>query len=63
MEMYLPPMAATMPHIGHLLHHQELAKSVEITTFISMVFQITLSAKEIKLGTAELKNDWPKAKS
>ncbi len=28
-----------------------------------MVFQITLSAKEIKLGTAELKNDWPKAKS
>jgi hypothetical protein len=28
-----------------------------------MVHQITLSAKDIKLGTAELKNDWPKAKS
>ncbi len=28
-----------------------------------MVYQITLSARDIKLGTAELKNDWPKAKS
>ena len=24
-----------------------------------MVYQVTLSAKEIKLNTAELKNDWP----
>jgi hypothetical protein len=28
-----------------------------------MVYQITLSAKEMKIGNAELKNDWPKAKS
>lgn len=28
-----------------------------------MVYQITISAKEIKLGTAQLINDWPKAKS
>lgn len=28
-----------------------------------MVYQITISAKDIKLGSAELKNDWPKAKS
>jgi hypothetical protein len=28
-----------------------------------MVFNITLSAKEIALGNAKLLNDWPKAKS
>jgi len=28
-----------------------------------MVYQITLSAKEMKIGTAELKNDWPEAKN
>src|SRR3954468_15901697 len=28
-----------------------------------MVYQITLSAKEMKIGSAKLINDWPKAKS
>jgi len=28
-----------------------------------MVYQVTLSAKEMKIGKAELKNDWPKAKN
>jgi hypothetical protein len=28
-----------------------------------MTYSVTLSAKEMKIGNAELKNDWPKAKS
>jgi hypothetical protein len=28
-----------------------------------MVYQVTISAKEMTIGKAELKNDWPKAKN